>query len=129
MNQYDQLSLLCATVGIFKKAATVTSRLIFNDSRLLQCKPDRVICILPCIQQDIKIWIILFVVSITCAQLSLYTRADQHIQCIEEVKLDWQLSYHFHCWLLDTCAALTMHAGRSPHSVYGRSKVEVKVSL
>ena len=58
MNQYDQLSLLCATVGIFKKAATVASRLIFNDSRLLQCKPDRVICILPCIQQDIKIWII-----------------------------------------------------------------------
>ena len=58
MNQYDQLSLLCATVGTFKKAATVASRLIFNDSRLLQCKPDRVICILPYIQQDIKIWII-----------------------------------------------------------------------
>ena len=31
MNQYDQLSLLCATVGTFKKAATVASKLIFND--------------------------------------------------------------------------------------------------
>ena len=59
MNQYDQLSLLCATVGTFKKAATVASKLIFNDSRLLQCKPDRVICILPYIQHHIKIWIIL----------------------------------------------------------------------
>ena len=32
MNQYDQLSLLYAAVGIFKKAATVASKLIFNDS-------------------------------------------------------------------------------------------------
>ena len=47
MNQYDQLSLLCATVGTFKKTVTVASKLIFNDSRLLQCKPDRVISILP----------------------------------------------------------------------------------
>ena len=43
MNQYDQLRVLCATVDTFKKAATVASKLIFNDSRLLQCKPDRVI--------------------------------------------------------------------------------------
>ena len=47
MNQYDQLSLLCATVDTFKKAKAVASKLIFNDSRLLQCKTDRVICILP----------------------------------------------------------------------------------
>ena len=32
MNQYDQLSLLFAAVGTFKKAATVASKLIFNDS-------------------------------------------------------------------------------------------------
>ena len=32
MNQYDQLSLLYAAVGTFKKAATVASKLIFNDS-------------------------------------------------------------------------------------------------
>ena len=59
MNQYDQLSLLRAAVGTFKKAATVASKLIFNDSRLLQCEPDRVICILLHIQQHIIIWIIL----------------------------------------------------------------------
>ena len=32
MNQYDQWSLLYAAVGTFKKAATVASKLIFNDS-------------------------------------------------------------------------------------------------
>ena len=32
MNQYDQLSLLRAAVGTFKKAATVASKLIFIDS-------------------------------------------------------------------------------------------------
>jgi len=32
MNQYDQLSLLDEAAGIFKKAATVGSKLIFNDS-------------------------------------------------------------------------------------------------
>ena len=32
MNQYDQLSLLYAAVDTFKKAATVASKLIFNDS-------------------------------------------------------------------------------------------------
>ena len=32
MNQYDQLGLLFAAVGIFKKAVTVASKLIFNDS-------------------------------------------------------------------------------------------------
>ena len=32
MNQYDQLSLLYTAVDIFKKAATVASKLIFNDS-------------------------------------------------------------------------------------------------
>ena len=32
MNQYDQLSLLYAAVGTFKKAATAASKLIFNDS-------------------------------------------------------------------------------------------------
>ena len=31
MNQYDQLSLLFAAVGTFKKAATVASKLILND--------------------------------------------------------------------------------------------------
>ena len=31
MNQYDQLSLLYEAAGTFKKAATVTSKLIFND--------------------------------------------------------------------------------------------------
>ena len=35
MNQYDQLSLLFAAVGTFKKAATVTSKLIFNGSDYL----------------------------------------------------------------------------------------------
>ena len=44
--------------GFYYREPSHCSRLIFNDSRLLQCKPDRVICILPCIQQDIKIWII-----------------------------------------------------------------------
>ena len=32
MNQYDQLSLLYEAAGTFKKAATVTSKLISNDS-------------------------------------------------------------------------------------------------
>ena len=33
MNQYDQLSLLDESEGIFKKAATVASKLIFNANQ------------------------------------------------------------------------------------------------